>query len=104
MTKQYGETCEKIHDSQIVITIEPDGKVTANETNPHWDALRSTGLINKLTSRFPWKLIQVFAEVSPSQEATKSTLRIFRILVEGKELHISSLNLTSQSPQDFPHI
>jgi RNA ligase (TIGR02306 family) len=96
---------EKIHGSQVVIYAGSDGTeiitskglsakglaLKASDTNVYWRAVRNEVLFERFRHLFPGCDVQAFGEVVPVQKgfgygAEAPTVRLFRLLVEGREL------------------
>ncbi|MFN8612696.1 MAG: RNA ligase (ATP) [Vulcanimicrobiota bacterium] len=99
---------EKIHGSQANMVFRPDGcihvtskglasrgfEIGEDAANIYWRALRNCHLPELVAQSYPGQLVQAFAEVYPAQGAAWSYgadgnrpwLRIFRLVVEGREL------------------
>lgn len=101
---------EKLHGSQVVLHVDRDGtesvtskglgadhlQLRRSETNFYWRAIQYSGLGEILRSAYPGQSAQVFGEVFPLQKgfaygATHPTLRIFRLVVEGREVPLDDV-------------
>ena len=102
---------EKIHGSQCALLISKDGtphvsskgffskgiEILEDAGNIYWCSIRNTKLIDILVAAYPGVQVQAFAESFPVQGQAwsygaadnKPLLRVFRLLVDGREMPIA---------------
>lgn len=110
---------EKIHGSQANLLFEPNGTIHVtskglasrrlaideDSINIYWRALRNCKLAEVVATHYPGRLVQLFAEAFPAQgqnwsygaDNNRPELRIFRAVIDGREMTKSDLCSELQS-------